>query len=306
MKKTLLSLSLVTLSLLGKAQNCTELFISEYVEGTQSSKAMEFYNPTTASINMNNYRLVRFSNGNATGTDSTNLVGTINSYGTFVISYGAEETSGPCSPALQALAQQLDHGYPNPTSMNGNDAMALVRISPYARIDIFGKIGENPGGTGVGSAGTAWSDVAPYAGFAGMGKWWTKDHSLQRKPSVKFGVTSNPTLFNVKLEWDSLPENNFTNVGIHTCDCKPVGINENVKSVFLKVFPNPSNGSEIAFVSNKNIFSINIFNAVGQIVFTANANEKTVVLKNMGLANGVYYAIVKNEVGVKTEKLIIQ
>ncbi len=157
----------------------------------------------------------------------------------------------------------------------------------------------------MGSSGTAWSDIAPYAGFAGMGKWWTKDHSLQRKPGVKFGVTSNPTLFNVKLEWDSLPENNFTNVGIHACDCKPVGINENVKSMTLKVFPNPSNGNEIAFFSDKFITSINIVNAIGQIVYTKTANEKTVVVKNLGLTNGIYYAVVKNEVGTKTEKLII-
>ena len=45
MKKTLLSLSLLTISLIGKAQ-CSDLFISEYVEGSANSKAMEFYNHT--------------------------------------------------------------------------------------------------------------------------------------------------------------------------------------------------------------------------------------------------------------------
>jgi hypothetical protein len=34
MKKTLLSLSLMTLALIGKAQNCSDLIISEYVEGS--------------------------------------------------------------------------------------------------------------------------------------------------------------------------------------------------------------------------------------------------------------------------------
>lgn len=289
MKKTLLSLSLITVAFIGKAQNCSELFISEYVEGTASSKAMEFYNPTASTISMNNYRLVRFSNGSAVGSDSTDLVGSISAYGTFVISYGAEGTSGACSPALQALAQQLDHAYPNPTSMNGNDALALVRISPYQRVDIFGEIGFDPG--------TAWSDAT--------GKWWTSNHSLQRKSTVLKGVTVNPLTFSVTVEWDSLPVNNFSNVGIHNCDCKPVGINENVKSVTLKVFPNPSNGNEIAFVSDKFIRSVTIVNAIGQIVYTKAANEKTVVVKNLDLANGIYYAIVNNEVGTRTEKLII-
>lgn len=297
MKKTLLSLSLVTMSFLGKAQ-CSDLFISEYVEGTAFSKAMEFYNPTSATISMSNYRLVRYSNGSATGTDSTDLVGSVNSYSTFVISYGVSSTTVVCDPALQAKAQQLDHAYPNPTSMNGDDALVLVKILPYTRLDIFGKIGEQPT--------TAWSDIAPFTGGSGMGKWWTADHSLQRKASVKTGVTSNPSSFNVTLQWDSLPKNNFSNVGIHACDCKVVGINENVKSVYLKVFPNPANGNEIAFVSDKNILSINIINAIGQVVYSSINADKTVVIRNLGLANGIYYATVKNSDGIKTEKLIIQ
>lgn len=297
MKKTLFSLSLVTMSFLGKAQ-CSDLFISEYVEGTAFSKAMEFYNPTSATIAMSNYRLVRYSNGSATGTDSTDLVGSVNSYSTFVISYGVSSTTVVCDPALQAKAQQLDHAYPNPTSMNGDDALVLVKILPYTRLDIFGKIGEQPT--------TAWSDIAPFTGGSGMGKWWTADHSLQRKASVKTGVSSNPSFFNVTLQWDSLPKNNFSNVGMHACDCKIVGVNENVKSIYLKVFPNPANGNEIAFVSDKNILSINIINAIGQVVYTSVNADKTVVIKNLGLANGVYYATVKNVDGIKTEKLIIQ
>lgn len=304
MKKTLLCLSLLTASLIGKAQPtpCSDLFISEYVEGSGNSKAMEFYNPTSATINLNNYRLVRYSNGSASGSDSTDLVGSVNSYSTFIIANGVGVTSGStttspaCATALLALAQQTDGAYPAPTFMNGDDAMVLVKKSPYKILDIFGKIGEQPT--------TAWSDIAPYDGT--IGKWWTKDHSLQRKGTVKFGVQINPTSFNVTLEWDSLPKDNWTKLGSHTCDCKPVSVKENANSVFLKIFPNPSNGSEIAFVSDKNILSVNIVNAIGQVVYSTIAKEKSLVVKNLGLANGVYYAIVKNEIGTKTEKIIVQ
>lgn len=302
MKKTLLSLSLITIALVGKAQNCSELFISEYVEGTGNSKAMEFYNPTLNTINLSNYRLVRYSNGSSTGSDSSNLVGSVNSYSTFVIANGVGVTSGTtstspaCAPALQALAQQTDAAYPAPTFMNGDDALVLVKISPYARIDIFGKIGEQPA--------TAWSDVAPYDGT--LGKWWTKDHSLQRKASVKSGIMTNPAQFNVKLEWDSLPKDNWTKIGSHDCDCKPVGINENAKAVYLKLYPNPSNSSEIVFVSDNLIKEIKIISAVGQIVYSSINNDKTVVLRNLNLTSGIYYTVVKNNVGTKTEKLIIQ
>lgn len=301
MKKTLLSLSLIATAFVGKAQNCTELFISEYVEGSGNNKAIEVYNPTTGTINMSNYRLVRYSNGSATGSDSTDLVGSVASYSTFIIANG--QTSGTpsspaCDPALQALAQQLDHAYPAPTYVNGDDAMVLARISPYARIDIFGKIGEQPV--------TAWSDVAPYDGT--VGKWWTKDHSLQRKSTVLKGVTANPIEFNVTLEWDSLPKDNWTKLGTHNCGCNVTGVKGTAKTAHYKIFPNPSNGSQIAFVSDNNIRQIVIVNSVGQVVYTHNQlnDEKTVVLTDLNLQKGIYFVSLKNEVGTKTEKLSIQ
>lgn len=306
MKKTLLSLSLITVALVAKAQTpCSELFISEYVEGAGNNKAMEFYNPTANTINMSNYRLVRYSNGSVLGTDSSDLTGSVPSFSTFVIANGVGVTSSAtgsspaCNPLLQAMAQQLDGPYPAPTFMNGDDALVFARISPYQIIDIFGKIGEQPA--------TAWSDVAPYDGT--IGKWWTKDHSMQRKSTIKTGTTVNPIEFNMKLEWDSLPKDNWTNVGIHTCDCNVLtGLKSNVKSTRLTIYPNPANGNEIAFVSNIGIKEINIINAIGKIVYThtASTNENTVVLKNLGIAKGVYFVVVKNDIGTKTEKLIIQ
>lgn len=301
MKKILLSLSFITAALVGKAQNCSELFISEYVEGSGNNKAIEIYNPTANPINLSNYRLVRYSNGSALGTDSTDFTTTasIASYSTFVIANGqttGTPSSPACSPTLQALANQLDGVYPAPTYVNGDDAMVLVRKSPYARIDIFGKIGEQPT--------TAWSDVAPYDGT--VGKWWTKDHSLQRKATVKQGVTANPLQFNVTLEWDSLPRDNWSKLGSHTCDCQVVGVKENTKSVSVKVFPNPSNGKEIALVSDKVIKEVVVINAVGQTVYSQMSSEKTVVIKPAHLVEGIYYCIIKTETGSKTEKLIIQ
>lgn len=310
MKKTLLSLSLIAAAFTVNAQDCSELFISEYVEGSGNNKAFEIYNPTSGTIALSttsgtlvtsNYRIVRYSNGSFSGADSTDLVGSIPSYSTFVIANG--QTSGTasspaCSPTLQAMAQQLDHAYPAPTYANGDDAIVLVRISPYKIIDIFGEIGVQPT--------TAWSDISPYDGTAG--KWWTKDHSLQRKSSVKQGVLTNPSPFIVTVQWDSLPKDIWTNVGIHNCACNPVGIKENFKEASFKVYPNPANGSELAFVSDKNIYSLVIVNSVGQVVYSHEVlnREKTLVLKDLNLTKGIYFITLTNEVGVKTEKISIQ
>ncbi len=258
-----------------------ELFISEYVEGSGNNKAMEFYNPTATSISMNNYRLVRYANGSSIGTDSTDLVGTINSHSTFVIANGVGVTSGTtstlpaCSPVLQALAQQIDGAYPAPTFFNGDDAVVLVRKIPYARIDIFGKIGQQPT--------TAWSDVFPYDGT--VGNWWTKDHSLQRKATINQGVITNPTLFNVTLEWDSLPNNNFSNLGIHACNCT----NSNVVLTFTTSQQNVTcNGY------NNGVASVTVTGGTPPYTYSWNTSPVQTTQTITGLSAGTYNCIVSD------------
>ena len=85
------------------AQNCTDLFISEYVEGSSNNKALELYNPTNEAIDLSKYSLSRWSNG-ATTPLNTVLSGTIEALiketqmvkGTKPL-YGM---AGMCSPTL--------------------------------------------------------------------------------------------------------------------------------------------------------------------------------------------------------------
>jgi predicted extracellular nuclease len=42
---------------------CSEIFFSEYVEGSRNNKALEIYNPTNETVNLTQYRIVRWSNG---------------------------------------------------------------------------------------------------------------------------------------------------------------------------------------------------------------------------------------------------
>ncbi|HEX7412319.1 MAG TPA: lamin tail domain-containing protein, partial [Bacteroidales bacterium] len=169
--KQLLLLSCVLLTaLFSSAQTSTDLFFSEYVEGSGNNKALEIYNPTNATINLNDYYVARFSNGSSVFTEGgvTHLVGSIAPYKTFVLVNGqtTSTTSSPaCSPVLQAMANQLDGVYPAPTYMNGNDAIALIKtvggvapatnMSNATPVDLIGQIG-------LGSAittETGWSNV---------------------------------------------------------------------------------------------------------------------------------------------------
>jgi hypothetical protein len=152
MKNYLLFILLFFTTVFVSAQ--TDLFFSEYCEGTGNNKGVEIYNPTSESIDLTDYYVVRYGNGSSTFTagGATDLVGTIGPYSTFVLVNGQTEstpTSPACDPEMQALADQLDHEYPAPMYMNGNDVVALVKTpngdppnpNNITSVDLIGQIG---------------------------------------------------------------------------------------------------------------------------------------------------------------------
>ena len=75
MKTKLLFLAFLC-STLGWGQ-ATDLFISEYVEGSSSEKFIEIYNGTGASVDLSDYRLRLYANGASTPTNEVLLSGTL-------------------------------------------------------------------------------------------------------------------------------------------------------------------------------------------------------------------------------------
>ncbi len=175
------------------------------------------------------------------------------------------------------MADQLDGVYPAPTYMNGNDAIAL--FNGNTMIDLLGKIGD-----ATMSSSQSWSDEFPYDGS--VGAWWTKDHTLQRKASVKKGITVNPDPFIVTTEWDSLPKDTWTGLGSHTCDCL-AGIKELTNDASFVVYPNPSADGSFTITSSEQIQSIEVMNVVGQTVKSESLNSKSENVKAT-LPKGMY------------------
>ncbi|MGB1316747.1 MAG: lamin tail domain-containing protein, partial [Flavobacteriales bacterium] len=65
--KRLLLLSFTAITSFGAiAQDCSEIFISEYVEGAGNNKAIELYNPTDAVVSLSSYQMGRFRDGSGT------------------------------------------------------------------------------------------------------------------------------------------------------------------------------------------------------------------------------------------------
>lgn len=229
MKKALLVLGL--LSSVSFAQDCSKLFISEYVEGWSNNKALEIYNPTTSPINLGEYFVARYSNGSNTATvaNSVQLSGTVPARGVFVAVLEKLDPNGtgqeaPIWDSLQVRADGFFSPVYNTSNAfywNGNDAVLLAKgnlaglsattqISPanvpnFAIMDIFGKIGENPANASGSSAGNdgAWSTTFPYN--QGQGVLVTLDHSMIRKPNVLKGVTAQVSFFNPLEEYDTIP-----------------------------------------------------------------------------------------------------
>jgi hypothetical protein len=208
-----------------QATACSELFISEYVERSGNSNALELYNPTTTPIDLGQYTIERYSNGSQTITDTMSLSGILNPYNVVVITNGQTDSvwvttgeywSAPIDNNLYNLGDLHCSGvYPTPFYFNGNDAIALVKNGDI--VDIFGKIGEDPG--------TAWTDdptaTPPYTSWnMSQGAWWTKNLTLNRKEDVFIGVNNNPAIFNATLEWDSLPDGTYSGLGWHDCPCE--------------------------------------------------------------------------------------
>jgi Ca2+-binding RTX toxin-like protein len=187
----LASLALVALVLSGRistsAAASSELFFSEYVEGSSNNKALEIYNGTGAPVTLTGvYDVQVFANGSPTATATVPLTGTIADGDVFVL---ARES------AVAAVLAQADQVTTN-FLFNGNDAVALRRSG--AIVDVLGQIGSDPG--------TEW----------GSRDASTVDNTLRRKATVQAGDTNGGDAFDPALEWDGLPLDTFSGLGTHS------------------------------------------------------------------------------------------
>src|SRR5512134_1496228 len=97
----------------------TELFFSEYIEGTSNNKALEIYNGTGAPVNLaaNSYSVQMCFNGSASCSLTINLTGTVASGDVYVLAQSA------ASPVILAQADQTNGaGW-----FNGDDVVVLLK-----------------------------------------------------------------------------------------------------------------------------------------------------------------------------------
>ena len=173
----------------------SDLLISEYIEGSGFSKAVEIYNGTASSIDLGagQYRLELYTNGASSPGNSVSLSGPLAAGEVLVLCH---------SSANAAILAECDVQSNGTINFNGDDALVLRKASTSAGngtvVDSLGDVGFDPG--------SEWGGV-------------TADNTLRRKNTVCAGDTTLDDDFVPATEWDSFVNNTFDGIGSHTANC---------------------------------------------------------------------------------------
>lgn len=174
------------------ADSFSDLFFSEYIEGSSNNKALEIYNPIGESVdlNANNYKIEFYFNGGGTPGTTIYLSGTLAAGDVFVVA------DNDADPVILALADQVSAS----TFFNGDDVIVLKKGDVI--IDVIGQIGSDPG--------IEW----------GAGDSSTADNILVRKCTIMTGDANGADVFDPSVDWDGYPVNTFGYLGSHSF-CPP-------------------------------------------------------------------------------------
>jgi plastocyanin/DNA/RNA endonuclease YhcR with UshA esterase domain len=166
---------------------CTELYFSEYLEGSSNNKALEIYNPTNAAINLAAYSVKAYNNGGTSVSNSLQLPNkTLAPYDVYVIA----------NPTAVAAILGVADTTSTVTFFNGDDAVVLFKNNDT--LDIIGDVGVDPG--------TNWV----------VGTGATSEFTLVRKPNVRNGQLVWTLGAN---EWLVNPQNTTSFLNAHTSNC---------------------------------------------------------------------------------------
>lgn len=185
----LIALALMPVQLASAAPS--ELFFSEYIEGSSNNKAIEIYNGTGAAVNLAtaSYNIQMYFNGSGSAGLTINLTGTVANGDVYVVAQSA------ANAAILAQADQTNSsGW-----FNGDDAVVLRKGTTI--IDVIGQIGFDPG--------SEW----------GTGLTSTADNTSRRKDAICAGDLNGSDAFDPSIEWEGFATDTFGGLGSHAANC---------------------------------------------------------------------------------------
>jgi uncharacterized protein len=250
------------------ATAATNLFISEYVEGSGFNKAIEFYNGTTAPVKLSDYTLEHYSNGSTTTTFtmklSDNTSAMLNPGQTWVI------TRADAGADFVAKGNVVVPAGNTVINWNGDDAVVLKHNGTI--IDVIGKVGER----------INWGTTVK-----------TIDQTLVRKSTVTRGDANKDDAFDPAVEWEDKGKDVSTFLGAHTMDGGSVPVETKVANVTAT----PAAGAVAAGTS----VTLTSATAGAEIFYTTDGSEPTTASTKYTQAITVNEAMTIKAIGVKAE-----
>jgi uncharacterized protein len=171
----------------------TDLFFSEYIEGSSNNKALEIFNGTGAPVDLTagSYVVQMYFNGSASAGLTISLTGTVATGDVFVLAQAAAS-----APILAQADQTNGAGW-----FNGDDAVLLRKGGAAGPIlDAIGQVGVDPG--------TEW----------GTGLTSTADNTLRRLSTIAAGDTDPSDAFDPSVQWQGFATDTFDGLGSHIFD----------------------------------------------------------------------------------------
>jgi predicted extracellular nuclease len=170
----------------------TDVFFSEYIEGSSNNKALEIFNGTGAAIDLGaqDYFILMHFNGNPAAGLTVELTGTVAPGDVYVVTNAA---------AAQVIRDAADQITTSTSWFNGDDAVVLRKGGTTGTvIDAIGQVGFDPG--------TEW----------GTGLTSTADNTLRRKAGIESGDANFGDAFDPAVQWDGFATDTFNGLGSHT------------------------------------------------------------------------------------------
>ena len=177
-KRIVICLALIGAStLLSSAQ--AALLFSQYVDGNDNKKGLEIYNPDPNTVNLAEYEIRQYPNGESTPNLTVKLTGSLSTQSKHLVGHSYLKT------ALGETVNQVAN-----LAFNGDDAIVLYHNG--IAIDRFGRVGEQPA--------NGWANIS-------------KGNSFKRRVLTNTNSSiDSTTAFDLLASWEKWSERNaFSN-----------------------------------------------------------------------------------------------
>ena len=180
----LLSTIVLCLLSISSISAVAEVFFSEYIEGSGNNKALEVTNTTGAAVDLSQYEVQFYFNGNTSAGLTIAPTGSLADSDVFVLA------NSNADAAILAVADQTSGA----SWFNGDDTIVLLNNGVI--IDVIGQLGVDPG--------SEW----------GSGDTSTANNTLRRVDPVVIDDNPNDS-FDPQLLWEGFAQDTFDNIGVY-------------------------------------------------------------------------------------------